>query len=242
MKLVFLGTRGEIEARSGLHHMHSSLMISYGGRSVMIDCGADWLGRFEELNPRAIVITHAHPDHAWGLKGGSPCPVYATAISWELMDGYPIEDGSRHVVKAREPLHIEDMVFEAFEVEHSTHCPAVSYRITAGRAAFHYAPDVAYIHDRGEALRGVKLYIGDGATMKRPMIRKRGDRLVGHAPVRTQLTWCKKEGVPRAVFTHCGSGIVKGEPEIIATELERLAVERGVEAAIAHDGLEMILR
>ena len=34
----------------------------------MIDCGLDWLGKFEKLQPDAIVLTHAHPDHAWGLK------------------------------------------------------------------------------------------------------------------------------------------------------------------------------
>jgi hypothetical protein len=31
MKLTFLGTRGEIEARTSRHHMHSSLMVSHQG-------------------------------------------------------------------------------------------------------------------------------------------------------------------------------------------------------------------
>ena len=47
MKLTFLGTRGEIEARTRRHRMHSSLMISHGGADVMIDCGRFVLG--EEL-------------------------------------------------------------------------------------------------------------------------------------------------------------------------------------------------
>jgi ribonuclease BN (tRNA processing enzyme) len=65
MKLTFLGTRGEIENRTRRHRMHTSLMVSYRGADVMIDCGLDWLGKFERLRPSAIVLTHAHPDHAW---------------------------------------------------------------------------------------------------------------------------------------------------------------------------------
>src|SRR5947207_9638415 len=68
MKLTFLGTRGEIEARTRRHRMHSSLLLSYRRAKVMIDCGLDWLGKFERLHPDAIVLTHAHPDHAWGLQ------------------------------------------------------------------------------------------------------------------------------------------------------------------------------
>ena len=65
MKLTFLGTRGEIEVRTRRHRMHSSLLISYGGSDVMIDCGLDWLGKVHRLSPAAIVLTHAHPDHTW---------------------------------------------------------------------------------------------------------------------------------------------------------------------------------
>ena len=74
MKLLFLGTRGEIEARTRRHRMHSSLLVSYRSTRVMIDCGLDWLGKFERLRPSAIVLTHAHPDHALGPeKRRAPC-------------------------------------------------------------------------------------------------------------------------------------------------------------------------
>ena len=54
----------------------------------MVDCGEDWLGNLDGLHLHAIVITHAHPDHAFGLKEGAPCPVYATQITWEETDHY----------------------------------------------------------------------------------------------------------------------------------------------------------
>ncbi len=64
MDLTFLGTRGEIDARTPQHRMHTSLLVSYRTADVMIDCGLDWLGKLERLHPSAIVLTHAHPDHA----------------------------------------------------------------------------------------------------------------------------------------------------------------------------------
>jgi glyoxylase-like metal-dependent hydrolase (beta-lactamase superfamily II) len=50
--------------------MHTALLVSYRSANVMIDCGLDWLGKLKRVNPRAIVLTHAHPDHAWGCDTG----------------------------------------------------------------------------------------------------------------------------------------------------------------------------
>jgi phosphoribosyl 1,2-cyclic phosphodiesterase len=221
--------------------MHTSMMVSYKGTQVMIDCGEDWLGKFEALKPDAIVITHAHPDHAWGLQNGTDIPVYATDDSWKkVMDNYPIAD--KHTVTESRSFKIGEIQFEAFAVEHSTRAPAVGYRVTAGKAAVFYVPDLVYIHDRSGALQGARLYIGDGATIARSMVRRRGDILIGHTPVRTQLTWCEKEGVPRMMITHCGSEIVTGDERKLGAKVHRLARERGVDVQIAHDGLELILR
>jgi phosphoribosyl 1,2-cyclic phosphodiesterase len=239
MKLRFLGTRGEIEKRTRWHRMHTSLMVSYRRANVMIDCGLDWLGKFERLHPNAIVLTHAHPDHAWGLRDGGPCPVHAPEKTWQTLTRCRIED--QHLIKERTPTKICGIMFEAFAVEHSILAPAVGYRVVAGRACIFYAPDLVYIHERGPALKGAQIYIGDGATVTRSFIRKRGKTLIGHTPVRTQLLWCKKEGVPRAIITHCGSEIVTGDERELSRKLWAVAAARGVEACIAYDGMKLEL-
>ena len=240
MRLTFLGTRGEIEARTRRHRMHSSLLVSCRGAKVMIDCGLDWLGKFERLHPDAIVLTHAHPDHTWGLKNGAPCPVHAPQKTWQTLRGCKIDD--RQVIKERVPVKICGITFEAFPVEHSILAPAFGYRISTGRARVFYGPDLLFIHNRAAALKDVQLYIGDGATITRSFVRKRGDRLIGHAPVRTQLAWCAKEGVSRAIITHCGSEIVAGDENAVRKTIAALALAKGMEATIAHDRMELVVR
>ena len=239
MKLTFLGTRGEINARTWRHRMHTSLLVSHRAANVMIDAGLDWLGKLKRVDPNAIVLTHAHPDHAWGLKRGAPCPVYAPEKTWQELQHYQIKD--RHLINERTPTRIREITFEAFPVEHSILSPAVGYRVSAGRACIFYAPDLIFIHERSAALKGVQLYIGDGATVTRSFIRKRGKAVIGHSPVRTQLAWCQKEGVPRAIITHCGSEIVTGDERDIAAKICAMAVERGIEVRIACDGMKVTL-
>lgn len=168
MKLTFLGTRGEINAGTRRHRMHSSLLVSSDrDRSVMIDCGLDWIRRLSRLHPDAIVLTHAHPDHAGGLKNGAQCPVYATAQTWIGVRSQDIE--TRVVIRPQTRIKICGITFEAFPVEHSIRAPAVGYRVTAAGASIFYVPDLVRIYDRTAALRGIQYYIGAGASLTRPI-------------------------------------------------------------------------
>jgi phosphoribosyl 1,2-cyclic phosphodiesterase len=239
IELIFLGTRGEIKIRSRRHRRHSSLLVHYGDTRTMIDCGADWLGQLRAIAPTAIVLTHAHPDHASGLAEGAPCPVYATKETLDLLHRYPIRD--RHTLVPRKSITIGGVKFEAFPVRHSIRAPAVGYRGSAGNGSFFYLPDVAELSDVSAALGGIDFYIGDGATMRRSMVREKNGTLIGHAPITTQLGWCEKAGVRRAIFTHCGSPIVRGDSRQVEKIVRRLGLERGVDARIAYDGLTLTM-
>jgi phosphoribosyl 1,2-cyclic phosphodiesterase len=210
----------------------------------MIDCGESWRGRLGALRPHAIVITHAHPDHASGLDRGAPCPVFATRETWERIGHFPIGRGQRRTLRPRRRHVIEGIVFEPFSVLHSTRAPAVGYRIEAGRAALFYVPDVVQVRERARAFAGIRLYVGDGATLDRWLLRR--DRStgepIGHASVREQLDWCAAEGVRRMIVTHCGTQIVAGDERQLAAKLAALARERGVAVEIAHDGMQRIVR
>jgi hypothetical protein len=113
--------------------------------------------------------------------------------------------------------------------------------VSAGRACIFYVPDLIFIQDRAAALKDVQVYIGAGATATRSFIRRRGKALIGHSPVRTQLTWCEKEGVPKAIITHCGSEIVTGDEHKLSAKLRAMATERGIKVRIAYDGMKLEL-
>jgi len=240
MKLLFLGTRGNIEARTSQHFRHTVLSVGHRGRRVIIDCGGDWLNEARHWDANAIVITHAHPDHVDGLKEGAPCPVFATRETWRIIDGFPIDQ--RFVVRTRRPMQIGGITIEAFAVEHSLRAPAVGYRITAGNIAIFYAPDLIYIHRREEALKAIAVYIGDGATISRPFIRRRCSRLIGHAPIGTQLAWCQKAGVPRAIITHCGTQIVTADQSTLKRQIAEFSRKYKLRVDVADDGMELVLR
>jgi len=71
----------------------------------------------------------------------------------------------------------------------------------------------------------VKIYIGDGASIWRPIIRKHDDVPMGHTTIKEQLRWCHEEKVPQAIFTHCGSQLVEGDERILGAKVRGYAQE-----------------
>ena len=143
--LTFLGTRGELAIRSRRPRRHSSLLIQYNDARIMIDCGADWLGRLSSVAPTAIVLTHAHPDHAWGLAEGAPCPVYPSKETLDLLRGFPIRD--RREMPRHKSVVIDGARVKAYPVQHSIRAPAVGYRVSVKGVRSFYVPDVAGLSD-----------------------------------------------------------------------------------------------
>ena len=131
---------------------------------------------------------------------------------------------------------IDGVRVKAVPVEHSIRAPAVGYRVSANARSFFYVPDVARLPHASDVLRGTDIYIGDGATLSRAMVRKSDGTLIGHASIVAQLVWCKKADVGRAIFTHCGSQIVRGDARKLDAALRQLGREHGVGACFACDG------
>ncbi len=234
MKITFLGTRGGIKIRSRAHWRHTITLLEFGRKRILMDAGSDWAKKIKRFDVDAIFITHAHPDHVDALKDGAPCPVYATPIVWDAISSWPIDE--QIVVKPGKLIHIGRFSLKAFAVEHSLRAPAVGWRITAGKHTIFYVTDLVSIYEQRKALKNIQLYIGDGASITRPIIRGRDGSKIGHASIKQQLGWCQQEGVPWAIFTHCGSQIVKQKLEVAQEKVALLGEEYGVEADVAYDG------
>jgi phosphoribosyl 1,2-cyclic phosphodiesterase len=235
--LTFLGTRANIALRSRAHQRHSSLLVSSVSGTVVLDRGIDWLAHPYDPTPAGIFVTHAHPDHVGGLRQGAPCPVYATAETWRVMARWPLV--TRRIVELYRPITVAGIQVEAWPIEHATTAPAVAYRLTRGSAAILYAPDIARLPHVRRALHGIRAYVGDGSRISRPLTRPRGRVLIGHAAIATQLRWCRAAGVKRAIFTHCGSEIVRGDRAAVERTVRMLGQSLHCRAELAWDGMRV---
>jgi ribonuclease BN (tRNA processing enzyme) len=231
------GTRGYVEEISPAHRDHSALLLMYRKKRLLLDAGQSWAGRVTRcLRPDWIAITHAHPDHAFGI-GGVQCPVYVTATTRRLLRQFP--EVRFETFQAARPFAIGPFRMLAYRVVHSLRAPAVGFLISAGRVTIAYNPDVVYVPGYKRIFRGIDLYIGDGATLSRPLVRRQGDKLFGHTTVRAQLGWCARSGVALACITHCGKQIVTMPEKQLEATLAEMAAAAGVRAIVARDGLEL---
>jgi len=237
MKLTFLGTRGaHVEPGNG-HNRHSALLLEHDDGKLLVDCGSDWPGLLAELRPDALVLTHAHDDHAGGLGHQPPCPVWATAMTWQLLDRLDLgTDAERHTLSPRQTCQVGPFQLEAWPVVHSFRAPTVALRITAGNKRIFYAPDLVALPDPEAALNNVDLFIGDGAAFDTSMQRVEEGQLCGHAPLPLQLSWCMRADVPRMLITHCGKTLVSQQAHTALKPLAEHAEELGIELDVAHDG------
>jgi phosphoribosyl 1,2-cyclic phosphodiesterase len=217
MKLTFLGTRGNIIARSKKHTRHTVTAVAEKNTRILLDCGEDWLLHHKQFpKPRAIFLTHGHPDHAFGLRNGAPCPIYATTETWKIVDRFAIDTDLRHLVKPYTPIQIGSLLVEAFPVHHSLHAPAVGYRITAERKNIFYAPDLTRIIKQRKALKNVQVYVGDGAIISRYLLVRPKDGEI--------------------------TGQTAGNPEVVEEKLRVLSKEYSMRITLAHDGMARMIR
>ena len=237
-RIQFCGTRGYIEEQSPLHRMHSAQLLVYGGKRLLLDAGQDWAGRLAALKPDWIAITHAHPDHAFALADAPDVPVYVTQETHELLSRYAVRQF--RVIEPWQEFRPGPFRVRAYRVVHSIRCPAVGFRVRFGGKTIAYNPDVISIPQESKVLRGVDIYIGDGATLTRPLVRRRGDVLFGHTTVRAQLEWCRRNRIPRAYIVHCGKQLVQMAPDELQSRIDDLAGST-VRATVAYDGMAVRL-
>jgi ribonuclease BN (tRNA processing enzyme) len=230
-KLIFLGTKGEIEESNEKHSYNSSLLLVSDGDRLLIDYGMLHRYSLEELAPDAILITHAHPDHYVWLERDmeTDIPVYLTE---ETLDYGRFRPPNGKLLELDKYYSKGSFQFFACRVLHSIRCPAVGYKIKTQGKTLVYNPDLVDIVNKAEVLTDIDYYIGDGSSINANLVRRRGDTLYGHARMTTQINWCRKYGIENIVFTHLGRETIAAEDEFSRDHPE---------AVLAYDGMEVII-
>jgi len=229
--ITFLGTRGDIEESSFKHRNTSALVISHKAQKVLVDFGQGNTNFPEGIT--AVIISHAHPDHAFGLKGRRlDVPVYLNKFSNRILkkEDFPF----RRKIFWRKPFLIGDIKVTPVPVLHSINAPTSGFIFEVDNRKLAYFPDVLMIRKK-DVLLGVDVYIGDGATLEQDILRRKGNKVIGHASIRTQLKWLKGAKVKRAIFTHYGKWAMTGR-QAVCGAFEALEKEFSVKIWEAYDG------
>jgi ribonuclease BN (tRNA processing enzyme) len=240
MLLRFYGTKGYVEESSKSHAGHSAFVVETDGFRLLCDFGQNRKGMLRRIRPDAIFVSHAHPDHGWGLEEGTSVPVYASGVTHDLLAKQPIAE--RVVVAPDAPVEVGPFRLTIFPVIHSVRCPCTAARLEADGLTIVYSGDIVAFRDAEAALKGADLYVGDGSTLTGSLVRRHpSGELIGHTTVRAQLGWLASHGVPRAVFSHFGKGPIEMGDEALQDELEELAAKHpmGCSVTAAYDGMEL---
>jgi ribonuclease BN (tRNA processing enzyme) len=240
VKLRFYGTKGYVEEESRAHRGHSAFVVQAAGFSLLCDFGQNRKGRLGKIAPDAVFVSHAHPDHAWGLEEGTSLPVYASAVTHALTKDLPIRE--RIVLIPQVPVAVGPFRLSAFPVVHSVRCPCVAARIETPEGTLVYSGDIVSFEEPARALTGADVYVGDGSTLAGSLVRRHSSgALIGHTTVRAQLGWLARYGVERAVFSHFGKGPIEMGEKALSQALADLAADKapGCRVTAARDGLEV---
>ncbi len=228
IKLFFTGTKGEIEEQNKKHHYHSSLILEHRGFRLLIDYG-EIQRDLNKIKPNAILITHAHPDHyVWTKKQiQTKIPVYLTK---ETLNYGKFKPENWKIISSGKKFRLESFTILPYNVIHSIKCQTVGFKIFADKKIIVYNPDLVDIVNKNKILKNVDYYIGDGASIRANLVRKKEGKLFGHARISTQINWCKKAGIDTIIFTHLGKETIKKENEFR---------KKNPGIIFAHDGLRM---
>ena len=240
MHLQFFGTKGYVDESSRTHAGHSAFVVEEKGFRLLCDFGENRKGTLAKIRPDAIFVSHAHPDHGWGLWEGTDIPVYASAVTHELLRELPLLN--RIVLEPRKTVSIGPFRLAAQPAIHSVRCPCIGARISANTFTLVYSGDIVAFEDPDTALAGADLYVGDGSTLTGSLVRRhQSGVLIGHTTVRAQLGWLARHGILRAVFSHFGKGPIEMGDEALAEALVKLAAANppGCAVTMAYDGLEL---
>lgn len=228
MRLKFLGTKGEIEEEAPKHKYNSSLLIEEKGFKLLIDHGLI-SHPLSLIKPKAIIITHGHPDHFIWLKKDEEFQrkIYVTAETKQVTK----YQKNFEIIEKNKWFLIGPFKILAFPVVHSLLSPAVGFKIKNSQTII-YNSDLIVPEDKS-VLENIDLFVGDGSSFKSNLVRRKGNKLFGHTRMTTQINWCKNYKIKKIIFTHFG----KEALEIGDEELRKKLKQEEIEIKIAYDGM-----
>lgn len=249
MKITFLGTGTSVgvpsvgcECDTCLsddprdNRLRTSVLIEHQGQNILIDPSTDFRQQALRIGLKhlaAILVTHSHADHCFGLDDTRPImfrdgaiPVYASEVTWQGLKriysyvfepaGYPgVPRIVPHVIES--DFSLLGLNIEPLTVMHGQ-LAVTAFRI----GGFAYVTDCNFISDETCArLMGLELLVIDALRFKKHPT---------HMSLEQSLGYIQRLEPRRALLTHISHDIKHSEtsghlPERVEIAYDGLAVE-----------------
>jgi glyoxylase-like metal-dependent hydrolase (beta-lactamase superfamily II) len=223
-----LGTIGKIERSSPKHSKQSGILID---NSILLDLGEK---EYLDLNPKAIFITHLHPDHAFFIGNPDLNDVGVPIFAPESHEDFPI------IKVLDEKIQVKSCQITPIPTHHSKLVKSQAYLIEREKRML-YTGDLIWINkEYHNLLQNLDLVITDGGFKRRGgMIRKdkETDQLYGHNGIPDLIDFFK-HFTDYIMFTHFGSWFfedIKKSEKFIKDIDDELRIE------VAYDGYEITI-
>jgi len=249
MKVTFLGTGTSVGVPSvGCDcatclsddprdkRLRTSVLIEHVGMNILIDASTDFRQQALRIGLKhlaAILITHSHADHCFGLDDTRPImfrdgaiPVYASEVTWQGLRrifAYAFEPSSYPGVPRIIPKSIDgefelfELQIEPIEVMHGS-LPVTSFKI----GSFAYVTDCNLIPEGAcTKLKGLDVLVIDALRFKKHPT---------HMTLDQALNYIERLKPRRALLTHISHDIKHSEtsehlPENVEIAYDGLTVE-----------------
>lgn len=228
MKIKILGTRGEIEPTLPKHSKHSGVLID---DKILFDLGEK---EFLKYKPKAIFITHLHPDHAFFVLKPEEAKINIPIFAPEKLKAGP------EIKIIDKKIKIDDYAITPIPTHHSKLVVSIAYLIEKKPNKVLYTGDVIWINkEYHHLLQNLDLVITEGSFVRKGgMIRRdKSGKLYGHAGT-PNLIRLLSPFTKNILFMHFGSWFYD-DTEKAHQKIAKLGEENKIKTIVGYDGMKI---
>lgn len=228
LNIKILGTRGEIKESTTYHSKKSGVLLD---DCILIDCGEP---QFIQYDPKYILITHLHPDHAYFVRHHEKPDIDVPIFAPEKYDLAKITVTSKEFM-------LDDYRITPIPTIHSIKVKSNAYLIEHKGKRIFFTGDIIWIEKKYHSLIGeIDLVITEASfAQKGGIIRRQEERgmVYGHNGV-PDLIKLLKNFSATFLFIHFGAWFYK-DINKSRHYFKTLAKENKIKIIIGYDGMEL---
>lgn len=228
MKLKILGTRGDVKESALRHVRHSGVLVD--GR-ILLDLGER---EYLDYHPKAVFITHLHPDHAFFILGHEKIDVSVYAPEGHKNAKIAVPSG---------PILLNSYNVVPFPTIHSKKFQSQGYIVEKDDQKLVYTGDLIWIDKNyHHLLENADLVITDGSHLHRGgrVFRdKVTGQIYGHTGIPNLVNFFK-DFTENILFVHFGSWFYDNAVQSVKL-IKALGKKNGVQVIVGYDGMELDL-